>query len=322
LFNIGTFFSGLAISLYFSWPYTLWCLLYIPLMMVVFAIMGSVIKKAYMEKFAASLGLNGRVEEMMHNVKLIVAFANEDVGIDNFAKHAEENLQISLKAAKKIGMISGFFFTIMMGFQIYAYYIALFLVRDKWINPNTGVVYDRYEVIICIQGMMMAMVSCGSIVPILPAIINALIAARRIFDVIERKSEIEGGKVFADTQIELKNAIYFEKAVFRYPQMPESAPDVLNGATFKIKAGTSTAIVGPSGSGKSTIVQLVNNFYNLKEGTVHFDETNLKEIELKSLRKSIGYVSQEPVLILGTIRDNLRYGDKDASEENMQDALT
>jgi len=103
--------------------------------------------------------------------------------------------------------------------------------------------------------------------------------------------------------------------------MPENAPDILSGATFKIKCGTSTAIVGPSGSGKSTIVQLVNNFYNLKEGTVSFDDTNLSEIDLASLRKSIGYVAQEPVLIIGSIRDNLRFGDKNADEASMIEAL-
>lgn len=73
----------------------------------------------------------------------------------------------------------------------------MFLIKDKWINPNTGEIYDMYEIIICLQAMMMSMMSSGTLIPILPAITNALISAKRIFDVIERTPEIRGGKVFA-----------------------------------------------------------------------------------------------------------------------------
>jgi len=84
-----------------------------------------------------------------------------------------------------------------------------------------------------------------------------------------------------------------------------------------MKAGSSTAIVGPSGSGKSTIVQLIERFYdptNGEEGSVCFDEIDIRSLSLKSLRENMGYVSQEPVMIMGTVRDNLLYGNCEASE--------
>ncbi len=80
--------------------------------------------------------------------------------------------------------------------------------------------------------------------------------------------------------------------------------------------------MGPSGSGKSTIVQMIERFYNPKEGEIYFDETNIKDITLKGLRESIGYVSQEPVLILGTIRDNILFGNVEATEAEIHEALT
>lgn len=93
-------------------------------------------------------------------------------------------------------------------------------------------------------------------------------------------------------------------------------------ASFSIRAGQTTAIVGPSGSGKSTIVQLVERFYDPQPGgAVRFDDCDIRNIDLKALRESIGYVSQEPVLILGTIRDNLLYGNRDAVEEDMIEAI-
>lgn len=92
-------------------------------------------------------------------------------------------------------------------------------------------------------------------------------------------------------------------------------------ASFKIKAQTSTAIVGPSGSGKSTIAQMISRFYDPKEGEVLFDDVPLKKLSLAGVRDAIGYVSQEPVLIIGTIRENLRYGKHHATESDMWEAL-
>lgn len=79
--------------------------------------------------------------------------------------------------------------------------------------------------------------------------------------------------------------------------------------------------MGPSGSGKSTIVQLINRFYDPTQGSVSFDDNNLKEMCLENLRENIGYVSQEPVLIIGTIRDNLLFGKHDATEDEIWKAL-
>lgn len=79
--------------------------------------------------------------------------------------------------------------------------------------------------------------------------------------------------------------------------------------------------MGPSGSGKSTIVQLIERFYDPRSGSVDFDGFDIKNLELKTLRENIGYVSQEPVMIMGTIRDNLMYGNKDATKEECIEAL-
>ena len=122
--------------------------------------------------------------------------------------------------------------------------------------------------------------------------------------------------------MKLEKHIQFENVTFKYPtQLPEHKP-ILQNASFKIEAGKTTAIVGPSGSGKSTIVQLVERFYDpRKGGTIYFDDINVADLDLKMLRETIGYVSQEPVMIMGTIRDNLLYGNADASEKEIEEAL-
>ena len=80
--------------------------------------------------------------------------------------------------------------------------------------------------------------------------------------------------------------------------------------------------MGPSGSGKSTIIQLIERFYDPRPGgIIEFDNEDIRDIDLKDLREQIGYVSQEPVMMLGTIRDNLLFGDRDATEKEMTEVL-
>lgn len=137
---------------------------------------------------------------------------------------------------------------------------------------------------------------------------------------IERDPKVKN-KPNPSQKMDLKQSINFNNVTFKYPtSLPEHKP-VLIDASFKIQAGKATAIVGPSGSGKSTIVQLVERFYDPRSGSIDFDGQNLKDIDLKTLRENIGYVSQEPVMIMGTIRDNLLYGNKDATEKECIEAL-
>lgn len=95
----------------------------------------------------------------------------------------------------------------------------------------------------------------------------------------------------AKADFELERSISFREVTFKYPTASEKLKNVLEGASFSIKAGSTTAIVGPSGSGKSTIVQMIERFYEPLSGDIFFDDLNLKDISLRGLREQIGYVS-------------------------------
>jgi ATP-binding cassette, subfamily B (MDR/TAP), member 1 len=95
----------------------------------------------------------------------------------------------------------------------------------------------------------------------------------------------------------------------------------LRNVNIKFERGKVTALVGPSGSGKSTIVQLIERFYDPQEGEILIDGVNFKDISLRDFRSKVGYVGQEPVLFNQTIRENLQYGNPDATEEDMMIAL-
>ena len=167
---------------------------------------------------------------------------------------------------------------------------------------------------------MTGMLMIFGLTPNIQALIKARVVGKEIFDVIDRVPEIKDHEKCTN-DFEIKNHIIFKDLSFRYPTQPAHVRNVLDGMNFKIRAGETTAIVGPSGSGKSTIVQMIERFYSPLAGEIFFDDVNIKDITLKALRENIGYVSQEPVLILGTIKDNLLFGNRDATPDMIQDAL-
>lgn len=216
----------------------------------------------------------------------------------------------------------------LMKFSIFTFYAYSLFVGSWFIQnqvPNSSFAsltgnYNFQTVIQTIIALITGFVCLISAMPNIQAIMAAKTLGVLIFDVIERIPLV---KNVADPTgyFTLRDSIDFNNVTFKYPtSLPEHKP-VLIDASFRIKAGQATAIVGPSGSGKSTIIQLIERFYDPRKGSVHFDGQNIKEIDLKCLRENIGYVSQEPIMIMGTIRDNLLYGNVDATEQDCIEAL-
>lgn len=134
-------------------------------------------------------------------------------------------------------------------------------------------------------------------------------AASRLFELQDRNPTISptvGIKVTS-----ARGAIRFENVTFSYPTRP--AVNIFNNLDFEIPQGTNVAVVGPSGGGKSTIASLMLRFYTPTKGTIKIDGVDIKTMNVKSLRRRIGLVAQEPVLFSGSIADNIAYAKPDAT---------
>lgn len=134
-------------------------------------------------------------------------------------------------------------------------------------------------------------------------------AASRLFELQDRKPTIP-----ATVGVKVKSAqgpIRFSNVTFAYPTRP--AVNIFEGLDFEIPSGTNVAIVGPSGGGKSTIGSLLLRFYNPTEGSISINGTDISKMNIKSLRRRIGMVGQEPVLFSGSIAENIAYGKPNAS---------
>jgi len=256
------FFGGLAIALWKGPIFTLICMGFMPLMMMTFAVFGGLVKKAQVKKLSQLEELGAHTEETLSAMKLVVSFAQEGVTIEKYDQIAEKTRKIGDSAAKLQGGFIGVFLFMMFVYYLYTYAIASVLINRNVHNPSTGKPYSIAEIVAVTQASQMSMMSFGSVIPIVPAIMRALISAKKVFDVIERKPLIASTPTSTNV-VSLEKGIEFKNITFRYPTQLDTARDIFNKASFEIKAGQSTAIVGPSGSGKSSIVQLLNRYYDV-----------------------------------------------------------
>ena len=212
---------------------------------------------------------------------------------------------------------------IMIGFSCFSWTIGYFFIKYKIDNPRFERDTSVADIVTCYQALIFAMFTVMTIQSLYPAMIRALTVGREVLDVIGREPLIISPEDKSEcvTNIQIQDGIKFQDVQFRYPTAPETVKDIFTGASFMIKSGTTTAIVGPSGAGKSTIVQLINRFYDPSEGSITYGSTPLTSIDLPALRKTIGWVGQEPVLVVGTIKENLLYGNHTATDEQIRRAI-
>lgn len=143
-------------------------------------------------------------------------------------------------------------------------------------------------------------------------IITNIAGAERIFEILDTKPQIVDGENVTELP-PIKGSVTFDDVSFSY----DGNAQVLNHVSFQIKPGETIALVGPTGAGKTTIVNLISRFYDIQEGSIHIDEYDLKKVSIESLRQQMGVMTQDNYLFSGTIKDNIRYGKLDATDEEI-----
>ncbi len=196
------------------------------------------------------------------------------------------------------------------------YWRAAQLVAGKIPGQKLDDVASMLEVSQYITQIAMAMVFIASAVVIYP---RAVASAERLLQVLDTNPKVqdEPGCV---NKSDGTGTIEFRNVCFKYSD--EAEKNILENISFKCEKGKTTAIVGGTGSGKSTIISLIPRFYDITDGSLLIDGQEVRTYPQDELRKKIGFVPQRSILFSGTIADNLRYGKKDATEEEMWKALT
>lgn len=161
----------------------------------------------------------------------------------------------------------------------------------------------------------MGSMNFGMSSPYIEVFSSARAAGAKVFSVIARKSPIDPSSDKGKKPDEMKGNIEFKDVYFQYPSRPDVP--ILTGINLKINQGETVALVGSSGCGKSTCIQLIQRFYDPHEGKVSIDGTDLRDLNVKWMRKHIGIVGQEPVLFATTIAENIRYANEKATMDDI-----
>ncbi len=303
---IGTF----GLMLYTNWILTLITLVTVPLMMTAIKKISKRSSKCFQAQQAAIGTLNGYIEETMAGQKVVKVFNHEEAAKEefDFLNHDLRNKQIR---ALFFGGIMG---PVMGNLSQVSY--ALVSAIGGILCVARG--FDVGGLTIFVNYSRQFSQPINSMAMQVNVIFSALAGAERVFKIMDEEPEelnaegsLELGK---DSQIE--GAIALENVSFGY--IPEKK--VLKNISFYAKPGQKIALVGSTGAGKTTITNLVNRFYEIDEGNITIDGIPVRDISKESLRKNIAMVLQDTHLFTGTVRDNIRYGRLDATDEEVIEA--
>lgn len=254
--------------------------------------------------------LNSTIQEMLTNVRVIKSFVRGDYEEEKFSR-ANEDLKKSSLSAFNVVILNMPIMMLMMNLTTLG--VVWFggkqiLVGRMPVGDLTA--FTTYIVQILMSLMMLAMVLLQSS--------RAMASLHRITEVLDARIDLtDENSAQKDKRVE-NGTVEFKDVSFRYYK--ENKEPVLSHINFKIDSGKILGIIGSTGSGKTTLVQMIPRLYDPDEGEVLVDGVNVKEYSLEHLREGVGMVLQKNVLFSGTIRENLMWGDENASEEEVEKA--
>ncbi len=245
--------------------------------------------------------LNQTVQEVINGVRVVKSFVREEKEIDRFKDASEQIKQVFMKAEKLIALNSPIMQIAVYSSLLVVYWFGAKFVVAGSLTPGTLTSFIMYMLQILNSLMMFSM--------IFVMIVISEASCERVAEVLTEKSTLTNPENPVTT---IENGeIEFKNVSFKY--YPEAQEADLVNISFKIESGQTIGIIGGTGSGKSSLIQLIPRLYDTTQGEVYVAGRNVKEYDLVTLRDQIAMVLQKNTLFSGTILENLRWGDKDAS---------
>ena len=299
--------GSIVLMFYLDWKLTLITLITVPLVGQAMKIFGRKLKKSGTVIQERLADINSLLQESIAAVRVVKSFVRERYEIERFRRQNELNFQAEMKNVQLSSLLT----------PTVEFLAAITVTIILWIGG--------YEVV---QGEITA----GSLVAFLTYAVNlanpvkrigriygavqrAMAAADRVFDVIDMEETIHD-REGAVPLPEIEGRVAVKDVSFSYK---EGAP-ALSHVSLEASPGQLVAFVGPSGAGKSTIANLIPRFYEVNEGVIEIDGHDVRDVTLDSLREQIGIVPQETMLFSSSVRENIRYGRLDATDEEIEEA--
>ena len=278
----------------------------LPIILIVLAIAGPIFIKRFKAMLKKFDGFNASIQENLTNIRVVKSFVRTDYEKKKF-KAANDDLYNASIYAEKL-MILG---EPLLMVLLYCTILAVIVVSTKVIANGSLLVGEFTAIFTYIMQIIMSFLMTIAMVA---QLFMSEASAKRIAEVLDEEPDIKDPENALET---LKDAsVEFKNVSFSYNE----GKNIINNASFKINSGEMVGIMGATGSSKSSLVQLIARLYDVTDGEVLVGGENVKKYKLHSLRENVGMVLQKNVLFSGTIADNLRWGNKNATDEELRNA--
>ncbi|MGO1506133.1 MAG: ABC transporter ATP-binding protein [Brachybacterium sp.] len=310
---------GITIMMFWlSWQLALIALVALPISAVVIGIIGAKSQKLFTAQWRNTGRLNGHVEESFTGHDLVTVFDRQDAMREQFDERNEELWEASFKAQFYSGMIMP-----IMQWVTYLGYVGIAVVGGLRIAAGQ---MSLGQVTAFIQYSREFNAPLGEVAGMANMLISGVASAERIFALLDAEEQEADGEITAGGErierAELTGAtrgrIEFDHVAFSYTADKPLITDL----SMTAEPGQTIAIVGPTGAGKTTLVNLIMRFYEIDAGQIRLDGVDIRALDRGAVRSRVGMVLQDAVLFGGTIRENIRYGRLDATDEEVVAAAT
>ncbi|KAF7232982.1 hypothetical protein EG68_07298 [Paragonimus skrjabini miyazakii] len=307
--NISSFVVGLCIAFGFAGKLTLVACTMLLLILAGFGSFGGMTHYFIQKEADSYAKANAIAEEVFRAIRTVLAFGGEDLETARYAKHLDDAAQVGIKQATCFGFAGGF-----IGFSVYSSAALVFWYGVNLLRKGE---YDAGSVVLVFLNVIIGSLFLGGALPNFRFFYAAKLSAKRVFQIIERKPPIDKDHEGLRPDEGLRS-IRFEDVTFFYPSRPDKP--VLENFNVTIEQHQTVAFIGPSGCGKSTIMHLLQRLYDPVRGKIMIGDFDLRQLDLHWFRSQIGVVQQEPVIFTGSIAENIRMGNLNATDEQVIEA--
>lgn len=305
--SLLTLVGTIVVMLWLSPLLTLLTMIIIPLMFLGMRWITNRTGKLFKEQQKNIGELNGFIEETVSGQRIVKTFSQEDRVIREFKVRNEKLKQSGYLSQaysgfipKVMNLLNNLSFAIIAG-------IGGYLALKGFISIGTIVIFTEYS--------RQFTRPINDLANQFNTLLSAIAGAERVFEIIDEEEEAVDEQDAGSLE-DIKGEVIFDEVSFAY----EKSGETIKNVNFKVRAGENVALVGPTGAGKTTLVNLLARFYDPNSGKILIDGRDIQQVKRSSLRSHMGFVLQDSYLFQGTVRENIRYGRLDATDNEVEEA--